>query len=373
MLRRAVVSDISDGKFARAKILEGPPGAASFLPGEEVKVFIQPDVIGPVRADDEILIEVSALAKSLGTGGYATVRALWGKLPEDEIVTVGHIVKDRYTPCQNIVLGGDEPDSPYYQQLENVSMRGVPVITSDLHSTLAPILAGIRSQVPNARIAYLHPDGAALPVSFSKQTAILKDQGWIDTVVSCGQSYGGDLEAVNVHSGILLARAAGADFIVIAQGPGNLGTASTWGFSGLAVGEWLNAAAVLGGIPVACLRLSNADSRPRHLGVSHHTLTALTKVSNSGVHFAVPDFAGTTLENSRDFLSRIEASVETLRESGHIPHLVAAAPLVEPLREVPVKLSTMGRSFDEDPAAFLGAAVAGVLAAQLRDGTQKSR
>ena len=63
-----------------------------------------------------------------------------------------------------------------------------------------------------------------------------------------GQSFGGDLEAVTLHSGLLAARhVLGADLVVVAQGPGNLGTGTRWGFSGVAAGEAVNAVAVLGG------------------------------------------------------------------------------------------------------------------------------
>src|SRR5258707_1372148 len=67
-------------------------------------------------------------------------------------------------------------------------------------------------------------------------------------VVTVGQAFGGDLEATNVHGGLLAARhVLGADVAVVAQGPGNLGTGTTWGFSGTAVGEAVNATVALGG------------------------------------------------------------------------------------------------------------------------------
>ena len=69
------------------------------------------------------------------------------------------------------------------------------------------------------------------------------------------------------------------DIAVVAQGPGNLGTGTRWGFSGVAAGEAVNAAAALGGRPVASLRISDADPRMRHRGVSHHSLTAYGRVA----------------------------------------------------------------------------------------------
>ena len=90
--------------------------------------------------------------------------------------------------------------------------------------------------------------------------------------MTVGQAFGGDLEAVTVHTGLLAApTCCGADVAVVTQGPGNLGTGTRWGFSGVAAGEAVNAAARLGGRPVAALRVSEADPRERHRGVSATT------------------------------------------------------------------------------------------------------
>src|SRR5699024_11447822 len=66
----------------------------------------------------------------------------------------------------------------------------------------------------------------------------------------------------------------GADVTIVSQGPGNLGTGTGWGFSGVQSAEALHAAAVLGGQGVATLRVSEADERERHRGLSHHSSTA---------------------------------------------------------------------------------------------------
>ena len=60
-----------------------------------------------------------------------------------------------------------------------------------------------------------------------------------------------------MHSALLAARQVlEAEVVVVAQGPGNLGTDTRWGFSGVACGEAVNAVGVLGGRPVGCLRIS---------------------------------------------------------------------------------------------------------------------
>src|SRR5690606_15991148 len=68
------------------------------------------------------------------------------------------------------------------------------------------------------------------------------------------------------------------------------GTGTRWGFSGVAAGEAVNAAGTLIGRPVAALRVSGADARERHLGVSHHSLTAYGRVALVPADVVVPDF-----------------------------------------------------------------------------------
>src|ERR1700753_3450543 len=112
----------------------------------------------------------------------------------------------------------------------------------------------------------------ALPARLSRSVADLRAAGGLAGVISTGQCFGGDLDCVSLHSGLLAATTVlGAEVVVVAQGPGNLGTDTRWGCSGVAAGEAVNAAAVLGGRPVAALRVSEVDPRPRHRLVSHHS------------------------------------------------------------------------------------------------------
>ena len=159
------------------------------------------------------------------------------------------------------------------------------------------------SGAPDARLM-LFP-AASVRILDTWTVAGLREAGWLAATETTGQSFGGDLEAVTVHSGLLAARhVAGADVAVVAQGPGNLGTGTRWGFSGVAAGEAVNAAAVLGGRPVASLRLSDADSRSRHQGVSHHSITAYGRVALAACDVAVPELP-------EPLASRVAADVAT--------------------------------------------------------------
>src|SRR5690606_29830197 len=131
---------------------------------------------------------------------------------------------------------------------------------ADLHSALPAVLAGLRADAPDARAVYVMTDGGALPLWFSRTVSALRDAGWLTGSVTVGQAFGGEAEAVTLHTGLLAARhVLGADLAVVTQGPGNLGTGTRWGFSGVACGEAVNAAWVLDGRPVASLRISAAD------------------------------------------------------------------------------------------------------------------
>ena len=100
-----------------------------------------------------------------------------------------------------------------------------------------------------------------------------------------------------------------ADIVVVTQGPGNLGTGTRWGFSGVAAGEAVNAVAALGGRPVGPLRISAADLARRATGVSHHSLTAYGRVALLAADLAVPDLPG-------DFGGQVRALGRAARAPG---------------------------------------------------------
>jgi len=349
------------------------PGAAELevsVAGAPVSALAYPRLTGRPEPGDEVLLNTGALDLGLGTGGYALVIAVPGRLPPDP-AGPGHLVKARYTPLQATVLGADEQGSAYHETLREAdNLDGIPVVVADLHSALPAILAayyaqrdapaavagqpdpGRREPKPRPTAVYVMPDGGALPIWFSRTVARLREIGWLAGTITVGQAFGGELEAVTLHSGLLAARhVLGAEVVVVAQGPGNLGTGTRWGFSGLACGEAVNAAAVLGGRPVASLRISEADPRERHRGISHHSLTAYGRVALARADVVVPDLPG-------DFGAQVAAAAEPLG-SRHNLVRVGVDGLREVLAKCPVQLSTMGRGLNEDPAYFVAAAAAG--------------
>jgi 8-oxo-dGTP pyrophosphatase MutT (NUDIX family) len=328
--------------------------------GTPVRALAFPFLTGTPEPGDRVLLNTAALDLGLGTGGYALVIAVPGRLPADQ-AGPGHLVKARYTPLQTIVAGADEQGSPYHDVLREADdLDGMPVVVADLHSALPAILAGYYGgrPAPLPPVAYVMLDGGALPAWFSRTLAGLTEAGWLAGTVTVGQAFGGDLEAVTLHSGLLAARhALGAEVAVVAQGPGNLGTGTRWGFSGLACGEAVNAAAVLHGRPVAALRVSQADPRDRHRPVSHHSLTAYGRVALARADVVVPALPGE--------LGQAVAAAAAPLGSRHELVEVSVDGLAELLQACPVPLSTMGRGLDEDLAYFEAAAAAGRHAARL--------
>lgn len=333
-----------------------------------LRALAYPHLVGEPVPGERVLLNVSALARGLGTGGYALVVARPDAVPADPDEGPGHLIKARYTPLQTMVLGVDEQESPHHAQLADADdLGGLPVVVADLHSALPAVIAGARWATEALgggppRVVYLMTDGGALPAWFSRTVAGLRDTGWLVACITTGQAFGGDLEAVTVHSGLLAAKVVcGADLAVVTQGPGNLGTGTRWGFSGVAAGEAVNAVGVLGGRPVAALRVSGADPRPRHLGVSHHSMTAFGRVALMPADVVVPAGDADGDRHALRATVRQQASALCAPQGRHRLVEVDVDPGLEAaLAATPVRLSTMGRGLSADPEAFIASAVAGV-------------
>lgn len=347
------------------------PGRAAFAgaerpmqPARTVRALAYLPQVGEPQPGDTVLISANALERGLGTGGLAMIVAVPDRLPADTSGP-GHVVKARYTPSQVMVLGVDEQESEHHALLQDAdSIAGMPVIGADLHSALPAIVAGIHAAQTGARIAYVMADGGALPAWFSKLAYTLHQGGHILGTISAGQCYGGELEAVNVHTALLSARLVwNADIAIVAQGPGNLGTDTKWGFSGTGIGEALNAAGTLGGRPIACLRASSGDKRDRHLGISHHSCTVLSRVLRVPAAVVVPELA--PFEELR---ARIEEQLRHLASNPLLEMVSVPTDAFEAaLHNPPAPLRTMGRTLDQDRLSFHAAAAAGYYAGTLLD------
>lgn len=353
-------------------ITAAPRGAEAFVPGERVRALAYTGIVGVPEVGDTVRIECSPLAKRLGTGGTAMITALFTRLPADDMpANGGHMVKARYMPNQVMCMSVEEQDSPYHDSLAaGGTLAGTPVIACDLHSMLAAAIAGVRTIRPRARVVYVMTDGAALPAAFSRQVAGLLEAGWLAECVTAGQAFGGGIEAISLPSALLAAKVvAEADVIIAAQGPGNAGTGTHWGFSGVDCAWTLVSAHALGGTPIGALRISHIDRRERHRGISHHSAAALGELAVVPCHLPVPALDGDSACEAMVHAAcpDLYAQARAIAAQRHRVVTCTSVGLLEALRECPVRLSTMGRGLEEDPGIFLGAAAAGRYAAGLLD------
>lgn len=304
------------------------------------RAYVLTDLTGPVSPGDRVVLNTTAVDLGLGTGGWHVVhwnlaRDAWSQAGP------GHIMKLRYTSLQADTGAAEEahPDLP-------ARLDGMPVVVCSLHSQVPCVAAALLAHAPGAHVAYVMTDGAALPLALSDLVAAMVAAGLVATTITAGHAFGGDLEAVSVPSALTLARhAAAADVAIVAMGPGVVGTGSPLGTTAVEQAAVLDAAARLGGRPVAALRMSSADERVRHQGVSHHSTTAL-ELTASRVTVASPE-AG-AYESDRHDVRVVD------------PPDVAAL-----LADAGLRVTTMGRGPADDPLFFAAAAAAGALAAAL--------
>ncbi len=144
------------------------------------------------------------------------------------------------------------------------------------------------------------------------------------------------------------------------MGPGNAGTGTSLGFSGMEVGENVNRVHALGGTVVVAPRLSFADPRLRHRGISHHTLTALRVAARAPAYLALPRMPAS---RRREVWDRLAACSFPGRLRVRVLETPPLVPLMERLGlEAP---ESMGRTYDEDPLFFDAPAAAALLAWRL--------
>jgi hypothetical protein len=314
----AVVEDLGD--FVRLEV-------------DEVACVAYPLVTGPLEVGDDVVVNVQARELGLGSGGfdvlYANLTRGLELPPEDG----AHVMKLPYTPLQFARRHAEEGGSL------DEGLGGLPVVCCTLHSQVAPVCAALRG----SRVAYVQLPGGALPVALSDTVRALKAHGLLEVTIGAAACFGGDADCVNAYSALLWAAARGVDVAVCSIGPGIVGTATSFGHGGMAATEAADAAVALGGKAILPLRVSTADARERHLGLSHHSRTALGLLG-SNLRVAWP--GGLELEDER-----LPDGAETV----DVPDWREAC------KGLP--LSFMGRGPDEEPWFFAAAFAAGRLAA----------
>jgi Protein of unknown function (DUF3866) len=253
-LRRGVVTAVTQRVegFVRLEV-DGVPCVA------------YPRLTGEVEEGDDVLVNEQARLLELGSGGfdilYANLTRGLGLAAEEG----AHVIALPYTPGQVTLCYKEETEALAE------SLEGMPVVLCTVHSQVAPACAGLAG----ARVAYVQVGGGALPVSLSDAVRTLRERKLVEVACAVAPCFDGDANFVTAAAALAWAKAQGFDAAVCSVGPGIVGTGSHLGHGALALADVANAAAALGGRPVLSVRMSNADSRERHRGVSHHARAVL--------------------------------------------------------------------------------------------------
>ena len=321
--------------------------------GEIQRAYNYPKITGNIKLGDEVLLNTTAVELSLGTGGYHFVIANLNNL-ESNFTKGGHIMKLRYTPLQVKVDSVEEQESKYHKNIEEFSsLNNMPVVVGSLHSMLTPFVASYKRLNPNKKLVYIMTDGAALPIYLSKNVDTLKKKGLIDETITIGSAFGGDYECINIYTALITAKEVlNADAVFVSMGPGIAGTGTKYGFTGIEQGPILDAIKKLGGIPISIPRVSFADQRDRHKGISHHSITVLKEIVNVEVNIPICIYNDEKLNYIKEQIKYNELDLK------HNVVYIKNENSKDDIEYFGLKVRSMGRNFDQDKEFFEAASTA---------------
>lgn len=352
--------------FDQAKVLRITNSRAGLteveveLKGKKATAINYDEITGEIKVRDKVILNTTAVELSLGTGNkhFVVVNLRHAKFSN---LDTGHIMKLRYSPLQMSVLSVEEQKSPYHKVIKKAkSVDGMPVIVGSLHSQLPAVAATIKYMDSKLHVAYLMTDGGALPIAMSNLVSRLKALKLVDTTITTGHAFGGDLEAVNIFSGLVAAKkVVQADITIAIMGPGIVGTDTPLGFTGMEQAEVINAASALLGKPIAIPRISFKDKRKRHHGLSHHTLQALGIGTFAKAEVTIPEMDKRQLDLVLGKLKKNKI------DKKHNIRVIKNPITLKALSHYNLQVTTMGRSVGEEPEFFKAAGASGVYAVQI--------
>jgi Protein of unknown function (DUF3866) len=380
-------------KLRRATVLQAGPTDGSeqeleiSLEGERRPAISDIDLFGASRQGDEVIVNVQARDLGLGSGGFDVVHANLTRGLSAEGVPGAHVMKLNYTSLQHAVATVEDTQTgaPSRAHPEGRKQAGEqlelpleqPVAVIALHGQLAAVAWAYAQANPGGRLGFVQTAGGALPGGHSRIVRTLRERGLLAGHITAGSTYGGEGEAVTtvgaLHHGL---RALGWDAAVCGPGPGIVGSSSPLGHGGMHVLDSAHTALALGAPTLVVARMSSADRRPRHRGISHHTLTVLDLLLEP-VTVALP--AGIRSPVGADLRARLgsmfgsstvrvkpQMELDVDRPARMARHDWRRAPV-----EMPAYLAsglpaeTMGRLLVEDPLFFGAALAAGTVLSEL--------
>jgi hypothetical protein len=321
--------------------------------GERRRAWADEVLLGEMREGDEVVVNVAALDLGLGSGGFDVVHVnLTRGLDGSGVESEAHVMKLNYTSLQHPV----EPVERPVARFESAPMgdkgtaergEGVPVVVLPLHGHLAPAAWAAAQAAPGRKVGYVQTAGGALPGSFSRDVTELREGGLLAGHVTAAPAYGGEHEALSVVGALDAAAGLGWDALLVGPGPGIIGSDTAYGHGGMAALDSAHAALSLGAPTLFSPRLSSADPRERHLGLSHHTRTVLELLLVKTA-VAVPEGE-----------PEIAAELESL---GH--RVLPAQADLDGYGASGLPTTTMGRSLPDDPLFFAAPLAAGAVLAR---------
>lgn len=343
-LNRGVVESVeaSDSRLVKMHVLSAD--------GVSRPAIGYPAICGPIEVGDEVIVNCEALDLGLGSGGFDIVvvnltRGL-GAAENDE----AHVMKLNYSPIQHAVKLLEEGDHSLPQKLD------LSVCVLALHSQLSSAAYAVEASGASAGTAYVQTAGGALPGPLSDTVAQLRRGGYLDAHLTVSPCFGGQHESASVTAALVACqRQLDCRNVIVGPGPGIQGSDSALGHGGMAALDSAHAALALGLRPVLAPRLSGADGRPRHLGLSHHSRTVLTLLLGAVDVALAKEAADDTI-------------VGQLKQAGcgerHGLSLIETDELFEGLLKSGLPVESMGRGPDDDPLFFRAALAAGRLTAE---------
>ena len=321
--------------------------------GQIQRAYNYPKITGKISIGDEVILNTTAVELSLGTGGYHFVISNLNN-KESNLSDGGHIMKLRYTPYQVKVNAVEDHESKYHDIINNFeTLDNMPVVVGTLHSMVTPFVASYKRHNQNKKLVYIMTDGAALPIYLSKNIQNLKEKKLIDSTITIGNAFGGDYECINIYTALITAKEIiKADAVFVSMGPGIAGTGTKYGFTGMEQGPILDAIRKLGGNPIAVPRVSFADLRERHRGISHHSMTIFKEIVNVEVNIPITIYD----KENFDYIKK-QIKDNGLLDKHNIIYLENDK-CKEDLDYFNLKVRSMGRNYEQDKEFFDAASTA---------------
>jgi hypothetical protein len=309
------------------------------IDGERRRAWADEVLLGEMREGDEVVVNAAALDLGLGSGGFDVVHVNLTRGLGGGVEGGAHVMKLNYTSLQH-------PVEPVEGDGER---RSVPVAVLPLHGHLAPAAWAIGQARPGARVGYVQTAGGALPGSFSRDAAELRERGLLAGHVTAAPAYGGEREALSTVGALDAASALGWDAVLVGPGPGIIGSDTEFGHGGMEALNSAHAALSLKLPTILSPRLSSGDPRERHRGLSHHTATVL-ELLLARVTVPLP-------EGAAELASQISAASIGLHRAEPV------AVDLDGYAASGLPTTTMGRALAEDPLFFEAALATGAFVA----------